>query len=299
MPSVLLIHHAARRGDHGYPPNSLPALEHCLAAGAKIVEVDISPLRDVDFLLAHDSDLARFSTGRGSVAELAPRQVDDLRLVWNGEATPHAPALLSQVLTLLGQYDAPAELQLDLKPHVPLTVGVLTRLVDMLRPLRNRVRVTSEADWAIRRLHKLDSDLPLGFDPLLYLGVGDEEEHEPGEMPARLGAFGYWDDHPLATVRWGAPASYLRERAEALWVQAPAGCVWYLDARLALRALDEGFDWIAAWHERGAQVDVWTLDPDRPEQVQMARRLVAAGVDRITTNDPVGLAETLNVEVVY
>lgn len=299
MPSVLLIHHMARRSDHAYPPNSLPAVEHCLAANARIVEVDISPLREVDFLLAHDNELALFTTGRGSVSELTPEQVDNVRLVWNGGPTPHAPALLSQVLTLLGQYNAPAELQLDLKPHVALTEAVLIRLVEMVRPVRSRVRVTSEADWAIRRLHKLDSDLPLGFDPLLYLGAGDEEDREPGEMPARLGAFGYWDDHPLATVRWGATAEYLRERAEALWVQAPAGCMWYLHATLLLRALDEGFDWIETWHERGARVDAWTLDPDRSDDVQMAHRLMAAGVDRITTNYPTGLAEALGGGVAY
>jgi glycerophosphoryl diester phosphodiesterase len=51
-------------------------------------------------------------------------------------------------------------------------------------------------------------------------------------------------------------------------------------------------------HARDAQVDAWTLDAHRPEQVALARRLAAQGVDRITTNDAPALAQALDVDVV-
>ncbi len=42
-------------------------------------------------------------------------------------------------------------------------------------------------------------------------------------------------------------------------------------------------------------MDAWTLDADQPEQVTLARRLVDAGIDRITTNDAPRLARALDI----
>jgi hypothetical protein len=151
----------------------------------------------------------------------------------------------------------------------------------------------------VRHLRALDPDLPLGFDPLLYLDVGSEEDNERGAPPHREGAYGYLDEHPLSSRRWGSTADYLAARAEALWVQAPSGAVWYISAWLLGRALDDGFDWIADLKRRGAQIAAWTLDPDRPGHVALAQRLAGHGVDRITTNDAPALAQTLGIPVSY
>jgi hypothetical protein len=126
-----------------------------------------------------------------------------------------------------------------------------------------------------------------------------EVERDPGDLPGRRGPFGYWDDHPLASTLWDTAAAYLKARADILWSQAPPGCVWYLHARMLLRALDDGFDWIAYLHERGVEVTAWTLDAGRPGHVEAARRLISAGVDRITTNDAERLAEALGDGVVF
>jgi glycerophosphoryl diester phosphodiesterase len=75
--------------------------------------------------------------------------------------------------------------------------------------------------------------------------------------------------------------------------------IWYINAWLLGRALDEGFDWIAYLHERGAQVAAWTLDPDNPGAVALARRLAEQGVDRITTNDAPAMARTLGGGAIY
>jgi len=295
--ATLLIHHAAR-GPHAHPPNSLGALQACLEARARVVEVDISPLADGNFVLLHGPSLEQSTNGSGPISEHTADQVRRLRLVWRGKVTGEPVGLLSDALELIRRHSPPVSLQLDLKPYVPLSDATLAALVAALEPVKERVRVNSVADWDVRRLRALDAELPLGFDPMLYLEVGPREE-EANQPPFRLGAYGYWDDHPLASRRWGSTAHYLAARAEALWAQAPAGALWYIAANLLAQALDDGFDWIVALHRRGAQVAAWTLDAGHPEQVALARRLTVLGVDRITTNNPPALAQVLDGEIVY
>jgi glycerophosphoryl diester phosphodiesterase len=274
-------------------------LRACLEAGARVVEIDLSPTADGDFALLHGPLLEQETTGSGPIHALTAARVAGLRHVWLGNVTDVPVGLLDQALALLRDHPHPVELQLDLKPDCPLDPTPLTRLVERLRSVKDRVRVTSPGDWLVRRLRALDPDLPLGFDPLLYLDLDSEEDEGRDVPPFRQGAYGYLDDHPLASQRWGRPADYLAARAEALWLQASAVAVWYINARLLGRALDEGFDWIAYLHERGAQVAAWTLDPDNPEAVVLARRLAERGVDRITTNDAPAMARALGGGAVY
>jgi glycerophosphoryl diester phosphodiesterase len=287
---LLLVHHAANRG-HDYPPNSLAGLRYCLEAGALVVEVDINPLRGGDFALLHDDLLGGETDGSGPVAAATADQVRSLRYKRRGTLTDEHVGLLSEALALIRGYTHFRELQLDLKISPALTDAALEHLLHMLEPAKELVRVTSGADWTLRRLRALDADLALGFDPLLYLEMGDPGEEVP---PFRQGAYGYWDDHPLAARRWGTTAEYLAARAEALWVQAPAHAIWYIHALLLERAAGDGFDWVAYLHERATPVDAWTLDVGKPGHPALARRLAAVGVDRITTNDAPRLAAVLD-----
>lgn len=298
MKPLMLIHHSANRG-RLHPPGSLPGLRNCLENGAQIIEVDLSPTADGDFALLHGPRLERETTGSGPIHSLPAAEVAELCHVWRDEPTGVRVGLLDRALELIGGYAHPVELQLDLKPYRPLDLQSMARLVERLQPVKDRVRVTSPADWLVRYLRRLDPELPLGFDPLLYLDLSWKGKGERGAPPYREGAYGYLDEHPLASKRWGSSAEYLAARAEALWIQAPPGAIWYINARLLALALDDGFDWIADLHRRGTLVDAWTLDPDRPEAVALARRLAAQDVDRITTNDAPGLAQVLDVNVLY
>ncbi len=85
---------------------------------------------------------------------------------------------------------------------------------------------------------------------------------------------------------------YLAMRAEGLAAQASAG-TWYVRATLLARMLADGFDWIDWLHLHGIQVAAWTLNPNQPHHIALARRLSVLGVDRITTDDPAGLAAAL------
>jgi glycerophosphoryl diester phosphodiesterase len=293
---ILLVHHAANRG-HDHPPGSLRGLRACLEAGARVVEVDATPVADGDFALLHEGKLERATDGVGDVFTATADQVRRQRYTWRGVITDEPVGLLSQAVALVRAYPHLQELQLDLKPHAPLTGAVLENLLRHIEPVKSQIRVTSVADWALRRLRGLAPDLSLGVDPLLYLDVETgAERHAP---PFRVGVYGYRDDHPLSTRVWGAPADYLSARAEALWVQAPAGAVWYIRASLLDHLLDDGFDWIAYLHARGVEVDAWTLDADKPGHLERACRLVAAGVDRITTNDAPRLAAALGCDLVF
>jgi glycerophosphoryl diester phosphodiesterase len=289
MNHPLFVFHAAHRGDR-HPPSSLGGIRDCLAAGARAIEVDIVPLADGDFVLAHDAALESFSEGKGPVMSTTAAQVRGLHYRWRGATSAEPLGLLSQALALIREYRGPVELQLDLKEHAPLTDPILAALVAQIMPVKPCVRVSSAADWAIRRLRSLDPALPLGFDPMFYLDVerGDGDK----EPPLRMGAYGYVDEHPLALRRWGTPPAYLAARAEALWTQAPVD-TWYIRGAMLARALDDGFDWIAWLHARGAQVVAWTLDAAHPHQLDLARMLAAAGVDRITTNDAEALSAML------
>ena len=302
MTSTSLVHHAANRG-HGHPPGSLQGLRVCLEAGARAVEVDVTPLADGDFALLHDGKLERSTDGSGDAFDATAGQVRRLHYRRQGDVTDEPVGLLSQAVSLLRDYPHLQELQLDLKPHAPLNDVVLDGLLRQIEPVKGRIRVTSVADWALRRLRGLDGDLSLGFDPLLYLDVETGQEQKAprpdAAPPFRVGAYGYRDDHPLSTRQWGATADYLAARAGALWVQAPAGAAWYIRGSLLDRALDDGFDWIAYLHARTAVVDAWTLDAHRPGHLQLARRLAAAGIDRITTNDAPRLAMDLGGDVEF
>ncbi len=296
--TTLLVHHAAHRGGHHHPAGSLEGLRYCLEAGARVVEVDIVPLADGDFAMLHDRRWEPATDGWGEVSTTPLRQARRFRYTDEADhrvITDEPVGLLSQALELLDGYPQLMELQLDLKPHFPPDEAILRRLLRQVEPVRDRVRVSSVADWVLRRLRRLDAELPLGFDPLLYLDVGPADGEWP---PFRVNAYGYRDDHPLGLWRWGRTADYLEARAETLFVQSPPGALWYIRGQLLARALDDGFDWIDYLHRRQVEVDAWTLDAGDGGQVALARRLVVAGVDRITTNDAPRLAEVLGEEVV-
>jgi glycerophosphoryl diester phosphodiesterase len=228
----------------------------------------------------------------GATAE----QVRGLRLRWQGELTDERVATLGEAVALAATYPALQEIQLDLKAYVPVPEDALRSLAGLVAPLGGRVRVSSTADRALRRLQALAPALSLGFDPLRHLDLEPSPSRSTSRYLCHAGAYGYLDDHPLAADRWGTPAEYLEARSAALWWLMPAP-VWYIRATLLARMLDDGFDWIADLHRRGAQVAAWTLNPDKPHHLALATQLVGRGVDRILTDDAPRLAAALGATV--
>lgn len=298
MTKTLLIHHAANRGTDNIS-NSLRSLRICLETDARVVEVDITPLSGGDFALLHDSVLDIATNSTGSVFNTTAEQIRRIQYMDHGIVTDETVGLLSQAVSLIQSYSFFQELQLDLKSHTPLSQDVLNDLLCIIEPVKDRIRITSNADWALRRLNVMDNSLLLGFDPQLYLDVDPIEENGEITPPFRIGAYGYRDDHPLSSHRWSPPSDYLEARAEALIAQSPLDVIWYIDMHLLAQSHEDGFEWITYLQERGYQVDAWTLDPDQQEQITLARRLVDAGIDRITTNDAPRLAKALGDSVEF
>lgn len=292
---VILIHHAAQH-DHQAPPGSLSALESCLQAGAAVVEIDILPLSDGSFALLHDQDLAAETNGAGKAPQMRREAVQDLCYRWNGRVTDEKVGFLEDAIDLLSAHPHTQRLQLDLKPFAPLPLPVLMNLLEIIDPVKERIQVTSVADWVIRALAPVSQGLALGFDPLLYLDLV-EETPRPGEIPPfRIGAYGLLDDHPLSAYQWGPPEDYFAARAAVLLAQVPDGCDWFFRAEVLKLALDAGFNWIAFLHQYGSKVDGWTIDVDQPGHIELAQLLVEHGIDALTADIPSRLATQLSVE---
>lgn len=289
---VILIHHAANCG-HDAPPGSLSALEKCLEAGAAFIEIDVIPLADGSFAMLHDQYLEKETSGEGQAPAMKRGQIESLYYKVGDKISDEKVGFLEDAIDLLKAHPDTQCLQLDLKPFTPLTRGVLRGFLELLDPVEDRIQVTSVADWAVRSLARFAPELPLGFDPLLYLDFEDEEPRPPEVSPFRIGAYGLRDDHPLSAYQWGPLGDYFAARAGALLVQAPKGCEWFIRAELLKMSHDAGFDWIDFLHQNGSTVDGWTIDAAQPEQVVLARFLVEHGVDKLTTDTPSRLAVQL------
>jgi glycerophosphoryl diester phosphodiesterase len=276
----LVAHMATWSGAHR--PNSLPAVLECVDAGVRRVELDVHSLDGDDWIVSHDRRLEAETTGSGPIGRATP---DDIRAARFRDGAGGRPALLSEVVEAVR--GAAIELQLDLKDWRPMPEARLRPLGRIVAPLGPRVIVSTGQDWNLRRLREHAPDVRYGFDPGHYLDYA--VEGSPFFLPRTMGAYGYRDDHPLAFGRTEETADYLRERFEILHVAAPDAREYFLDWRLVLQMLDDGFD-AAAWlHARGIGANVWTLDVAPEREDAQARfhafaRLAAAGIDRVTTN---------------
>lgn len=295
---VRLIHHAANCG-HKNPPGSVSALDACLSSGSAVVEIDVIPLGDGSFALIHDRDLSVETSGEGDAIQSTRGQVERLYYKVDGEIRDEKVGFLEDAVAIFAKYPDAERLQLDLKPYTPLTRGILKDFVEILSPVIDRIQVTSVADWAVRSLRRFSPELALGFDPLLYLDLVDDEPRPDNIPPFRVGAYGLRDDHPLSAYQWGPLGDYFAARAGALLVQAPEGCEWYIRAEILQMALEAGFDWIEFLHQNGSKVDAWTIDVTQPEQVRIAQSLVEHGIDELTTDTPARLASLLRSETVF
>jgi glycerophosphoryl diester phosphodiesterase len=290
----VIVHHMAALDGRAHP-NSLEAIEACLQARARVIEIDITALADGDYLLVHDPVLESETTGSGPVAACTAARARELYFARNGVPTAFRVPLLSQVVDLFTRYPGPTRLQLDFKNVYPFPDDTpLRHLVALLQPIAERVIVSSGADWQLRRLRALAPWLELGFDIQFYLAWRDPSEPvDPRVPPWRRGAYGYWDDHPLATERFTSTPAYLYDRCGMLLGLVPGASTFYIDYRLLDRSLDDGFNWAEMLHAYGIRLDAWTLDADDPRAVAALPRLVEAGVDQFTTNTPDALADLL------
>ena len=103
-------------------------------------------------------------------------------------------------------------------------------------------------------------------------------------FPEKLGAYGYWDDYPIAAKRIWPIEKYLADRCAFLVQQVPSADMFFIRHSLITQSLKEGFNWAQALGNRGIALAAWTVD--LPQSAEAAKQLIAAEVTHITTNTP-------------
>lgn len=296
-----LIHHMAALDGTVFPPNSLEAIRACLTADAAVIEVDVTALADEDYLLVHEPGLQTETMSNGAVGECTARDARELHIRHRGQPTLYRVPLLSNVVALFQYHGGHTQLQLDLKNAIPFADDEpLQRLVNLIEPLQERVSVSSVADWQLRKLRELAPWLNLGFDIHFYLGwrpgsddAGSDDAAGEG-YPRHRGAYGYWDDHPIASQKIWPVAGYLKNRCGFLMGLVPGVRTFYISHHFLAQSLRDGFNWADALHAQGITLDAWTMDMPHPDVMANLPLLLKSGVDYITTNSPLALQAFLN-----
>jgi glycerophosphoryl diester phosphodiesterase len=257
--------------------NSIEAIGECFEAGVGRIEIDVHSLSGADYVVYHDRRFDSETTSGGSTGAATPDEVRALRF----KSWPESrPPLLSEVVELARGFET--EMQLDWKDWRLMSAERVRALADTVAPIRERIIVSTGQDWNLRRLRDADPSFPFGFDPGHY--IARRSETDPVFLPHGSGAYGYRDDHPLAIGKANDVRDYLAARMETFLLLAPGAREYFINYGLVLQMLDDGFN-VAEWlHARGIGANVWTADYAGAESIEGLRRLVAAGVDRITTN---------------
>jgi len=287
--TVLLKYHRLLSGDHPHPPNSLSALRHVLDGGAAVIEFDVGVTGDGGFVLMHNAELDRETTGRGPLDAVTIAEFTRLRLRDSEEPT----AALADAVEVLRRVQRPLKVQVDFKEARPVAGETAAALLAALAPLRAdsqlQVVVGCLADWNLRTLRRLDPALAVGLDFLLYLDTPGEKALR---LPHRVNAYGYLDDHPLGYRRAFPVGLYLEDRIEALLTLLPGAREIYLHKEFVRQALRDGVNPIALVHRLRPDilVDVWTINADDDDFASSLAAALEAGAQQITTDTPVQLA---------
>lgn len=234
------------------------------------VEVDLVVTGDGNFAVLHDTTLDRETTGRGPVAAASDDAIRRLRLRDNdGAPTDHPVMLLDDLGALLAA--APihpdALLQLDYKQdETVLDERALSRFARAIAPVARNMIVSSGSARAVQMLTGVVPGLRSGYDP-------SEEE----------------------TFRATLASGRLQDFVDDALAAAPDAEMIYLYWEIVTRAADAGFDIVAAFHARGRRIDAWTIQSVDAASLAVVGRLLALGVDQITTDDPEGLLAALGV----
>jgi len=260
-----LIWHMARQ-TRDAPGNTLEGIVAALAGGATRVEVDTRPIASGEWYLVHDNRLP------------------DGRLIRELDAT----SARAEGLPTLGDAvariaESGATLQVDLKEERLLDQAEMKHLLAAVAPLGDAVVVGSMIDWNLRALRNEAPQVPLGFDPLVYFHHWDERPVDV-LFPRQLGAYGYYDDHPLALVEFLPRADYLTARLGAFASAVSELSELMVHWPTLTRLMDDGVDVIGTLHGQGIRVVAWTLDADTEGSAAVFARLAAAGVDAVVTN---------------
>jgi glycerophosphoryl diester phosphodiesterase len=257
-----------------YSENSPHAIAECAAERVMRTEIDVRALRDGEFLVLHDDRFDRVTDASGLVREATAIEATRPRL----KDGTH-PLLFPEAVELIAANEYPRRIELDLKDLAPYTWPQAEALARAVQPIKGRGHFSTPADWNLRRLLAVDPTLLVSLNPHCYIDTEIEDE-----IRLPVGAYGYRDAHPLARERVSTTADYLRDRFGGIMRLVPGISEAHLRVEMFERILDDGIADIAElFHSLGQKLDVWTLDAGTPRWRERLARIVAAGVDIVTT----------------
>jgi glycerophosphoryl diester phosphodiesterase len=258
-----------------YSENSPLAIAECASERVLRTEIDVRLLRDGESVVLHDDRFDRVTDASGLVREATAAEATRSRFKDGSH-----PLLFSEATELIAAHEYPRRIELDLKDLAPYTWPQAEALVRAVQPLKERAHFSCPADWNLRRLLMVDPTLLVSLNPHCYI---DTELDDDVRLP--IGAYGYRDAHPLARERASTTAEYLRDRFGGIMRLVPGLSEAHLRVGMLERILDDGVADVAEiFHALGLKLDAWTLDADTPRWRERLARIVAAGVDIVTTN---------------
>lgn len=237
------------------PENTIRSFRAAREAGVHAIELDLLRLGGGEIVVAHSWDLAEVSHGRAH-GTVRGKTLDELR-----EAAPELPTL-DEALEWFRDEAPELVVHADVK-SADAVVEVAVELVR--RGLAERAFVTSTNLLRLRALPTRAPDVRGAFTfPRSVLGISDDGRLAPLARAA------------LAGTRAGLPAA-----VGALLRSSRTSALSLHHSLVTART-------VSAAHARGAVVIAWTVD-----DAEELRRLDAAGVDAVVTNDPRIYASTL------
>lgn len=258
-----------------FTENSPLAIAECASERVLRTEIDVRALRDGEFVVLHDDRFDRVTDMSGLVRDATAVEATRARFKDGSH-----PLLFSEAIELIAAHEYPRRIELDLKDLAPYTRPQAEAIARAVQPLKERGHFSCPADWNLRRLLAVDPTLLVSFNPHCYI---DTEIDDDVRLPS--GAYGYRDAHPLARQRVSSTAEYLRDRFGGIMRLVPGVLEAHLRVGMFERILDDGVADVAdIFHSLGVKLDVWTLDADTPRWRERLARIVAAGVDIVTTN---------------
>lgn len=162
----------AHRGDWRYAPeNSIAAIEHSIAVGVDVVELDLQLTRDSVLIVMHDATLNRTTTGKGRVADWTLDSIRTLKLKNGcGIRTKHTVPTLEEAL-------------LAAKGRVLVNLDKADRYFDLVVPMLERTGTTHQI--VMKGSKPADEVLALYgkyLDEVIYMPVVNLDNENAAEM---------------------------------------------------------------------------------------------------------------------
>jgi glycerophosphoryl diester phosphodiesterase len=276
---VICCHRATLSGQ--LPPNSLAAIEECVAARVPRLEIDVRFLSDDGMLIFHDSDLADETNATGRVDALDTSAARKLRYRAHGD---HPVAFLADVVDAMRGRDT--LLQVDLKLMRPMSAARELLLARALEPVRDTVLIGTQAHWNLRGL--ASRGFRVAFDPYLHWYYATERDVD--SAPTRLGVHGFWDDAPLAHIPHATAADYFEQRVRDLIGLLPAAAEWMVGIPTLRRMAEMGFALGHRLEQDGIELAAWTLRDRGAETAGIFADLFALGATTVIADDAPAVA---------